>query len=88
MFTLFSGQGDYDALSEVTVMFTVGTAPDSVQRQIFITINEDSLVEPDEIFRVTFEPVATSQGDTANFMIGSINETNITILDSTPSEFQ
>ena len=68
------------------VMFTVGTAPDSIQRQIFITINEDVFVEPDEIFRVTFEPVVTSQGDSNNFVFGSLNESNITILDSTPSE--
>ena len=67
-------------------MFTVGTAPESVQRQNFITINDDALIEPPETFRVTFEPADTSQGDSPNFRIGTISETTITILDSTISE--
>ena len=62
-------------------MFTVGTAPNSVQRQNFVTINDDDVFEPDETFRVTFEAVDTSQGDSPNFVVGSISETIITILD-------
>ena len=73
-------------MSGVMVMFTVGTAPNSIQRRIFITINDDALVESAETFRVTFEPVDTSQEDSTNFRIGTICETTITILDSTMSE--
>ena len=62
-------------------MFTVGTAPNSVQRQNFITINDDAVFDPDETFRVTFEMVDTSQGDSTNFDIGSISETIVTIID-------
>ena len=67
-------------------MFTVGTASSSVQRRNFVTINDDASVEPPETFRVTFEPVDTSQEDSTNFRIGTICETTITILDSTISE--
>ena len=62
-------------------MFTVGTAQNSVQRQNFVTINDDAMVEQDETFTVTFEPVDTSQGDSSNFAIGSMSVTTITILD-------
>ena len=62
-------------------MFSVGTAPGSVQRQNFVTINDDADVEPIESFFVTFEPVDTSQQDTTNFMIGTISVTTITIND-------
>ena len=63
------------------VTFTVGTAPNSVQRQNFVTINDDTDVEPNESFFVTFEPVDPSQQDTTNFGIGTISVTTITILD-------
>ena len=62
-------------------MFTVGTAPKSVQRQNFITINDDAFIEPDETFRITFEPIDILQGDSLNFGIGGIFETIVTILD-------
>ena len=62
-------------------MFSIGATVNSVQRQIFIQINDDALVEPDETFRVTFELVNTSQGDSTNFGIGSMSETIVTILD-------
>ena len=43
--------------------------------------SQSMLFEPDETFTVTFEPVDASQGDSTNFVICSISETTITILD-------
>ena len=80
---VFSVAGDYEAMSGVMVMFSVGTAQNSVQRQIFITINDDTILEDDESFRVTFEPMDTSLNDTTNFAFGNITETIITIRGQT-----
>ena len=79
--SLILGEGDYDAMDNIMVRFSVGTAESSVQREIFIVINTDMLIEPDETFRVTFEPINVNLGDTDNFDIGGIFETTVTIID-------
>ena len=75
----YVGLGDYDALTE-TVTFSVGSALNSVQRQIFKTIIADELIEPLETFIITFEPVL-SPPDTTNFAIGAVSTSVVTIID-------
>ena len=80
MLYLFIDTGDYEAMT-VTVMFTVGTARGSIQREIFKTINEDAFIEADETFGVTFQPAILPR-DTNNFAIDTIFETTIIIIDN------